>query len=141
MTRLRVIVYVSAAVVSPTGDELEELLSVAREHNGEAGVTGLLLHADGNFLQYIEGEGDRLAPIWASIRQDPRHHRVTLLLDAPTDVREFDGWSMAFGATDLPVFLKLSATGWHPRSGGASDELSPGRALIREIWSSMLPGH
>ena len=144
MQPLTAIVYVSSAVTLLDNDALVELLRVARARNEDAGVTGLLLHADGNFLQYLEGEHDRLMPIWASIERDPRHHRINVLLDGPTAQREFEGWSMAYGSTDLPGFLSLSLSDWsnHGRGVAANKEpdLTPGRALIRAMWTAMHPG-
>lgn len=144
MSGLRVIAYVSAAV-HPLGEgALNELLRVSRGRNAINGVTGLLLHSDGNFLQYIEGEDWLLAPIWESIQRDSRHHRINTLLNGPTGSREFAAWSMASGTADLPAFLALSGTGWNldPEAAHSkfSQELSPGRQLIRAVWAGMRSG-
>lgn len=144
MPSLRVIVYVSAAIEQFGDAALEELLQRARERNVKADTSGLLLYADGNFLQYLEGPGHLVTPIWEAIQQDARHHQLTVLVDRTARQREFDGWSMAYGVADIPAFLSLAQADWRldQERGGAliGSDFSPGRRLIRSIWSAMLPG-
>jgi hypothetical protein len=59
---LHQIIYTSHSLVPMTGDELLELLDQSRRDNAAVGITGLLLHADGSFMQTIEGEVRRSSP-------------------------------------------------------------------------------
>lgn len=144
MQSLRVIVYVSAAVEKLGIAALEEMLQRARERNSKADTSGLLLYSDGNFLQYLEGPSSLVAPIWKSIQRDIRHRQLTVLVDRPASQREFEGWSMAYGAADLPAFLSLAQADWRAEvqrgSVAIGSDFSPGRRLIRAMWSAMLPG-
>jgi hypothetical protein len=144
MQNLNVIVYASCASSQLAHHELAALLEASRRRNLEAGITGLLLHADGNFVQYLEGEPAMLAPIWASIRRDQRHHSVRVLLDGRADRREFEGWSMAYGNSDVPDFLSPPATDGRRPCGvvlaTGNSSMTPGRALLRAMWAGMLPG-
>ena len=57
-TDLDSLVYVSSAVKLLRPEEIEYLLTRARERNEEYGITGVLLYIGGNFMQYIEGPAD-----------------------------------------------------------------------------------
>lgn len=130
MKDLHAIVYVSSAVHVPSAAELERLLRRARERNAESEVTGLLLHHDGSFMQYIEGPRDALTVIFDIILKDPLHHRIIELMNEPVAAREFAGWSMAFSVQTAPEFVRLSTAKWQA-SGLAA---SVGMNLLREVW-------
>ena len=70
---LGVIVYISKAARSLGHDDLERLLESARRRNIQEGITGVLLYADGSFMQYLEGPADALMRVYAIIKTDPLH--------------------------------------------------------------------
>ena len=90
------LVYVSAARPPFVPDDLAAILSAARQRNAAHGVTGLLLHADGNFMQVLEGEADDVERIYADICRDQRHSGLIKLLHSKVDERHFGNWTMAF---------------------------------------------
>ncbi len=90
------LVYVSAASPSFVADDLAAILADARQRNAAYGVTGLLLHADGNFLQVLEGEAADVDRIYAGICRDKRHSGIIKLLHSKVDERHFGNWTMAF---------------------------------------------
>ena len=49
------LVYVSAATVPFTDAALAQLLNISRKNNVAAGITGMLVYRDGDFLQILEG--------------------------------------------------------------------------------------
>ena len=89
-------VYVSSAVDLMSSDELLKLLTVSRNNNSQIGITGMLLHKDGNFIQAIEGPEDQVRKLLEKIRKDSRHRGVITLVEGYTDQRQFD----------TPFFLK-----------------------------------
>lgn len=89
-------IYSSVAVKPFTPDELIALLSNAQSNNWKVGLTGLLLHKDGRFMQLIEGTEKAVRVILAKIAADPRHKSITTLLEGFTDERQFSEWSMGF---------------------------------------------
>lgn len=128
MARLHAIIYTSSAVRALAPHEIEHLLRRARERNARAGVTGLLLHDDGHFLQYIEGPPEGLLPIYDIILADPLHHRIHELMSESIGEREFDGWEMAYEQAAMPAFL----TGPRPElalKAGAQQ-------LLHDVWAS-----
>jgi len=54
----------------------------------------MLLHADGNFIQYIEGDRDTVSGLFDMISGDSRHRNILLLSKGEIDDRLFPGWSM-----------------------------------------------
>ncbi len=67
------IIYLSSSVEYLNSEEIESLLSQSREKNIENDITGLLLYADGDFLQVIEGPKVAMLDLFESIKKDSRH--------------------------------------------------------------------
>ena len=88
--------YVSSATTLFTPEELGELLTRSRTKNAAAGITGMLLYKDGNFLQVLEGEEESVIELKTRIARDPRHHGMIVMLQQAVGAREFGDWSMAF---------------------------------------------
>jgi len=88
--------YVSSAGRPFSHAELQLLLATSRRNNEAAGITGILLYKDGNFMQVLEGERAVVLATKARIDADPRHHGVLNLLEVEIETREFGVWSMAF---------------------------------------------
>lgn len=97
---LHQLVYLSAAAKPMTADELGALLLKARVNNKRLGISGILVHHEGSFLQALEGDAAAVARLFATIEADPRHHRVYTLLRGNVSGRSFADWSMGFVAAD-----------------------------------------
>ncbi len=92
------LLYVSSAVQELSARALEDLLALARAKNRARDVSGVLLYADGNFMQLLEGPRETVRATFRHIERDARHHGLIVLLDAPADERLFSQWSMAYSA-------------------------------------------
>jgi hypothetical protein len=88
--------YISSAVRPLSEAELAELLARARSFNAAHGLTGMLLHAEGNFLQVLEGDEREVDELYERIARDPRHTHLLRLERVPVDRREFADWDMGF---------------------------------------------
>ena len=88
------LVYVSAASPGFREEDLADVLRVSRRNNGASGVTGALLHHDGNFMQALEGPRDAVEATYARIAADPRHRGTIVLLRQEVDRPAFGEWSM-----------------------------------------------
>ena len=93
---LHQIIYTSHSLVPMKREDLLDLLERSRRVNAAAGITGLLLHADGSFIQTIEGEFAAVQSLFARIEHDPRHGGMILIADEPIARRSYGDWSMAF---------------------------------------------
>jgi len=128
---LHAIVYVSSATRLPDESTITHLLQRARQRNLEHGVTGLLLYADGSFMQYIEGPQAGLTVVYNVIRRDALHHSLIELLNEPVGEREFADWTMAYSADTLPPFLRPQPRG---KRAAAQPLLGTGHQLLQTVW-------
>ena len=90
------LVYVSTATINFSQSQLLNLLSKAKGNNARTGVTGLLIHKAGRFVQVLEGEESVVRELFEVIRRDSRHQDVTLILAETIAERQFFDWSMGF---------------------------------------------
>ncbi len=92
------IVYSSTAVEPFSPEQLAELLVRSRAANERLGLTGLLVHRGGRFLQLLEGPDRAVIDRMAAIEHDPRHGAVRVLLEDGIDERRFPEWTMGYEA-------------------------------------------
>lgn len=97
---LRRLVYRSRAHDGLGMEALLALLVNARERNATSGITGLLVHEQGRFLQVIEGPPEAIEGLWQAIQRDRRHRDVELLGDRVCQSRWFGDWSMELADAD-----------------------------------------
>jgi len=88
------LIYASRAAEALSAEILSTLLKTARDHNTAAGITGVLVHSDGIFLQLLEGGRNAVNAVYNRITQDKRHHDVVLLSYDEVSERRFAGWAM-----------------------------------------------
>lgn len=106
------LIYASRAA-DASAAAIEDIFQQAREHNPASGITGVLCHGGGVFLQAIEGGRSQVSELFGHIQRDPRHQDVELLLYEEIDERRFGGWTM--GQVNLTrlnhaIVLKYSET-------------------------------
>jgi len=133
--------YVSSATIPFEQQDLRRLLTQCNITNQAAGVTGMLLYKDGNFMQVLEGEEASVRGAYAKIERDVRHHGLITLLQGPTKERAFPTWSMGFrDLTRQPVsvpdgyneFMNLTFTG-----AEFTDNPTQAQALLRLFKQGM----
>lgn len=90
------LLYLSSARPELTEDALLKILSESQQRNAARGVTGLLLHSDGNLIQIIEGEESTVEALFSKIESDPRHHHVIVLSRKFVKTRDFPEYKMGF---------------------------------------------
>jgi len=90
------LLYTSSADQEFNQQELLHLLQQAREHNHQAGITGLLVYHQREFMQLLEGEESVIRGLWQRIFHDPRHRSPQIMHEKPIEQRSFPEWSMAF---------------------------------------------
>ena len=90
------IIYLSAGVNWFTQAELEALLAISNTQNRLNNITGLLLYADGNFIQLLEGDEATVKAVYKKISSDQRHKGVTHIASGNLAARNFPDWAMGF---------------------------------------------
>ncbi|CAA6606406.1 Diguanylate cyclase/phosphodiesterase with PAS/PAC sensor(S) [Rhodospirillaceae bacterium LM-1] len=94
------LIYASRPATEVTPSLLNAIVTKARAFNQLNGISGHLIHFDGAFVQYIEGEETGIRRLYAMIRDDPRHRDVTLVTEGTLVRRLFAGWTMGVSGLD-----------------------------------------
>ncbi|GAA4907504.1 BLUF domain-containing protein [Mucilaginibacter defluvii] len=97
------IIYLSTSTTLLNDFELAEILSVSRDNNVINQITGMLLYADGTFMQVLEGDKDEVMRTYRRILLDDRHRNVIELAAGPLNTRNFPEWSMGFASVNADV--------------------------------------
>ncbi len=90
------LVYSSDATTPMQAEDLESLLTLARQANAEKGITGALVYINGVFLQVLEGDAAVLRSLMAKITRDVRHEAVSVLQEGEVPAAVFADWDMAY---------------------------------------------
>lgn len=96
------LVYVSMSAEDISKEDLLDILAKSRDENSKAGITGMLLHKDGNFMQVLEGEETAVRALYQRIILDPRHRGILTLVEGHREKRHFADWSMGFQDLGAP---------------------------------------
>lgn len=112
--------FASAATRHLSERDIYTLLQTARSNNMRAGITGVLLLADDQFFQLLEGHRPVVDRLFERIRADPRHRHVSKVVEETIAKRTFGGWTMGCASlTPLQV----------QRTDGMNDFFQSGRML------------
>lgn len=90
------VIYVSSSRGMLSAADLDRILDQARRNNARDGITGMLLYADGSFIQAVEGPPAAVDTLLARLRADPRHSDLHFLARYEVAERQFPDWSMGF---------------------------------------------
>lgn len=113
-------VYLSKSVGEQSRSLTDSILRTAQAWNTQNGITGVLCHGQGLFLQALEGERATVTRLYARIHADPRHTDLELIHCESIAERRYSRWSMAQVALsdvdpqteiDWPEFDPYSASG------------------------------
>lgn len=106
------IIYTSTATHVMSDADLDSIIASATRHNADNGITGMLLYADGQFMQMLEGEEHEVDATFARVAADPRHRDVTVTERSTIDTRSFANWSMGLRRLpEMPHVTAASGTG------------------------------
>ena len=110
---IRQLLYRSGQLYEFTPSCMQQLLSRARVRNSEQGITGMLLHFDGLFMQLLEGPVAVVDALYARIATDPRHCEVRLLVRGevrkPLLPQQPLAWAEGLMEGDVPMFPGVEA--------------------------------
>ena len=90
------IIYFSSSVELLEDEEIARILQQSRQHNVEAGITGVLLYVRGSIIQVLEGNKAQLDTVYHRIEQDSRHKNIERVLNRPITQRLFPDCSMGY---------------------------------------------
>lgn len=95
MNFLYQLVYTSKRNPNCTDAEIQKILEACKKNNVSKDITGVLLHSDDHFIQYLEGDKD-IIKLYDLIKDDKRHKHVVLLSYGPLKQRIFPAWHMGY---------------------------------------------
>lgn len=90
------LVYTSSRRPNCTNEEITKILETSKKNNPPKNITGILLHSQRRFIQYLEGDREELIKLYDKIAKDPRHGGLNIRDFEPIQSRTFPNWHMAF---------------------------------------------
>ena len=134
-------VYVSRSSYPFTDDDLANLLMTSRSNNARLGITGMLLHREGRFIQVLEGPEEAVRARLAVLARAPRPTAVTTIVDQLGEDRLFPAWTMGYRAVtdDLATVLPGYADVFDSGSGTGTGTASGAGAGVRDDFSNLSP--
>lgn len=100
------IIYFSSATHFFNLEELDSLLLKSRMKNAANGITGLLIYIDGDFIQILEGEKEKVQNLFNLIKLDKKHSTVISVFDQQVPGRMFENWAMGFSQQTIQNLRK-----------------------------------
>ncbi len=101
------IIYLSSAIDSVDETGLEYLLVKSRAKNIANDITGILLHIDGDFIQVLEGDKEKVINLYEKIGKDIRHRGLINVSEGEVEKRQFNDWSMSYKSTNYSEINKI----------------------------------
>ncbi len=89
------LVYTSIRNENCDDAEIQNILDACKRNNPSKDITGVLLHSENRFIQYLEGPKE-IIKLYDMIKGDTRHSKVVLLSYGPLKERNFPSWHMGF---------------------------------------------
>jgi len=80
--------------------EMAVLLEKARSNNERDNITGCLIYNMREFVQVLEGDREKILPLYERLKVDSRHIYVHLVSDDEIEERTFPNWGMAYYPID-----------------------------------------
>jgi hypothetical protein len=114
--------------------DIKALLIHARAQNYAMGITGMLVHDGGMFLQVLEGDETAVRAVLSRIENDVRHGDINILRQSHVaGSRRFGYWSMGF--SDVSGAAQILREFVNPKKRIASDATGKRAATFLEAVS------
>jgi hypothetical protein len=119
-------VYISKVPPGLGTSDVESIVSTSRLRNDADALTGFLVRAGRNFIQYLEGERSAVRECLLRIANDNRHYDMRIVAIGSLERRRFVEWSMGYftGDKDGSERLESVLTSW-----AGTDQ-----SLFEEVW-------
>jgi len=106
------LLYISRATSGTTQEQIQDIQKAALRNNPAAGITGVLVHGGGLFMQVLEGPEPAVLRMYVKILDDRRHGDCEILHISPAKERVFQKWSMGIidrGPLEFQEIAELQA--------------------------------
>lgn len=99
-------------------NQIRGILAACARNNARDGLSGVLIHDGGHFIQYLEGPHEALGHCYDTIRGDERHtDLLDLIANEPCERRAFPSWSMAYVEGDISDIDRPRGAQWRDLRG------------------------
>jgi hypothetical protein len=116
---------------------LDEILLTSRKNNAAAGITGVLVHGGGMFMQVLEGPEQNVLRTYVKIIDDKRHTDSRIIQISPIKDRLFDNWTMGVVEAEPLTFEHVAKLRAHRLETLNADAFTQ---VMREFNGMLLQG-
>ena len=120
------LVYYSRALRDMSLQDIQDILTIARENNADQDICGMLCYESNWFLQALEGDREVVNELFLEIADDVRHDDVVIISYQYIDECIFPNWHMGYSANSGAVSDMLTSFGL---SSFTPEKLQPDQAL------------
>lgn len=103
--------YLSKATRDMSLQDIQDILTVARDNNQSLEICGMLCYDQRYFLQTLEGPRDDVNELFHDISDDPRHDDVVIIGYEYIDATTFGSWNMGFAPASDAFYKLLNEVG------------------------------
>jgi hypothetical protein len=86
---------------------VKDILQSSRRNNPALGITGVLVHGGGQFMQILEGPEREVLRLYVKIMEDSRNANCQIIHISPANDRMFKEWSMGVIESDPLKFQHI----------------------------------
>lgn len=102
------LIYLSKQNQDFTEQQIDDLVSESEHANQNNDITGFIAYKDQQFVQYIEGEENKILTLFNIIQRDPRHS-VLISKTVNIEHRKFNSWNMNFISCHILAELSVES--------------------------------
>lgn len=129
------LLYCSQAKPEFNKETLDEILLTSRKNNSTAGITGVLVHGGGMFMQVLEGPEQTVLRTYMKILDDKRHTDSRIIHITPVKERLFTNWTMGVVEAEPLTFEHVAKLRAHRLESVNADAFSQ---VMREFTGMLI---
>ena len=103
------LIYTSTPTEDISINMMQNITTASIARNSENEITGMLMGIEGKFLQYLEGDEQKVLETYERITNDPRHKKIFKWVSGFSGERIFQDWSMASWLVSNDELTNLTA--------------------------------
>lgn len=128
--------YSSVAAPDLTSEQLSHILSSAQAFNSQHDLSGALSYRPGSFVQFLEGRRKDVDMAMERILASRCHKDIQVIGRGFNEVREFEGWHMAFCMRASELFQVMANADWieHLPVSRRNVRCNPALSLLIQRW-------
>ena len=105
------LLYTSQPAIPMTREVLEDITQASVRNNKRDDITGILLGIEDKYMQYLEGDQEKVDALYNVLLEDSRHKNLVCWITGHTEGRVFAEWAMASWMLSKQELEQLSAPG------------------------------